>query len=85
MQTVEGLVSLAAAGGGFAVDANNCLLEDLIRIAAAGSGKQAQLVRIAAGKGCVNSAVLRKVASAPLIVVFVFDLRQLGLVGCYCL
>ena len=67
MQTVEGLVRLAAAGGGFAVDANNCLLDYLIRIAAAGSGKQARLVvrqlqhlnledliRIAAaGKGCV--------------------------------
>ena len=67
MQTVEGLVHLAAAGGGFAVDANNCMLEDLIRIAAAGSGKQARLVvrqlqhlnledlvRVAAaGKGCV--------------------------------
>jgi DNA replication protein len=66
-RTIEDLVRIAAAGGGFKIDASLKSTDDLVRIAAAASTKQAKialtglktrttedLVRIgAAGKGCV--------------------------------
>ncbi len=64
---VDDLIRIAAAGGGFRLNASMKLTEDLIRIAAAASNKSAKmvflglntrttddLIRIAtAGKGCV--------------------------------
>jgi DNA replication protein len=66
-RTVDQLVRIAAAGGGFTLDAATKTVEQVVRIAAAASTKGAQititnaqtktvdhLVRIAAaGKGCV--------------------------------
>jgi len=66
-RTTDELIRIAAAGGGFILEANNRTTDDLIRIAAAASGKGSilhfrgmnnrttdDLVRIgAASKGCV--------------------------------
>lgn len=66
-RTIDQTVRLAAAGGGFRVDASTKTIDQVVRIAAAASGKGSQilvlnaetrtideLVRIAAaGKGCV--------------------------------
>ncbi|MFH2134185.1 MAG: hypothetical protein ABII81_03280 [Pseudomonadota bacterium] len=67
LKTTDDLVRIAAAGGGFVLDASLKSTDDLVRIAAAASNKGARvtfsglklkstddLVRIgAAGKGCV--------------------------------
>jgi DNA replication protein len=67
---VDELIRIAAAGGGFALNAAMKQTDDLIRIAAAASGKGSritfhglqlrptdELIRIAAaGKGCVEFA-----------------------------
>jgi hypothetical protein len=66
-RTIDDLVRIAAAGGGFKIDASIKRIDDLVRIAAAASTNKANLVftglnarttddlvRIgAAGKGCV--------------------------------
>ncbi len=70
-QTVNDLVRIAAAGGGFTIDASNYEVNDLVRIAAAAQNHKSRihltnahildtndLVRIgAAGKGAVSFAL----------------------------
>ncbi len=67
LRPVDDLIRIAAAGGGFRLNASMRLTDDLIRIAAAASNKSAKMVFLglnmrttddliqiaAAGKGCV--------------------------------
>lgn len=49
----DDLVRIAAAGGGFRLDAGNRLTNDLVRIAAAASNKNAKLVLV----GCTSRSI----------------------------
>ena len=71
MPTVQDLVRIAAAGGGFELEAGSYAVSDLVRIAAAASAKRPLLIVKDAG-GLIVSDLVRVAAAGQGAVHFQF-------------